>query len=92
MNKFLDLLVESKSLLEKCEERHWSEKINEVIKKINNGSDFHEKEIRSWFGSMGSINDLYLTKHNGHKIEPDQEDVVNARFRKLLDKLFSEVK
>jgi hypothetical protein len=40
--------------------------------------------VLSMFGGMGSINDLYICKINGHRIEKSQESTVNNELQDHL--------
>ena len=67
------------TIFSKYGENHW--KINPI-----NNDQSARNLIRS-FGGMGSLNDLYICKINGHKIERSEEIQVNEKVRNLLSSI-----
>ena len=46
------------------------------------------EDVKSWFGGMGSINDLHLCKLNGHSVDPENETIANAELRDSIANLY----
>ena len=67
------------SLFTKYGEKRW--KLNRV------SSDQSARNIINSFGGMGSLNDIYICKINGHKIEKSEEAEVNEKIRNLLSSI-----
>ena len=83
-----EALQELLLLLERVKEKQWSTEIRKMINKPNN--DLHEmkKSLLTWFGGMGSLNDLIISNVNGHLIDSQDEDEVNSRFCKIKENLY----
>lgn len=89
MNK-MKLLSDFSKFLKQYEEKFWSGKVDALIADHNNNSI---AEIESWYGGMGSLNDLILSSVNGHKVNPTEEDSVNEKldtFREQIYDIFVE--
>lgn len=59
-------------------EDYWSKKIESEINNFNNDKvSFNEicYNIFSWYGGMGSFNDLYICKENGFDIPAFNREV-----------------
>jgi len=67
-------LVEIYKLLSLVEEKNWSSKIKVILKKINENKPIPPKEILSWYGGIGSFNDVMISAFNGHKIVGDENE------------------
>jgi hypothetical protein len=84
------------TLLRKHNERAWSGRLDSLAGRLRAAQDspgggrlvdaMHE--ILSCFGGMGSLSDLYLSPHNGHKIKTGEVDAVNARLGALRTQLY----
>ena len=57
-------------------------KLNEV------NSAYSAKIMLNKFGGMGSLNDLYICKENGHHIQASEESAVNQQITELLDEVY----
>jgi hypothetical protein len=69
-----DLLV----LLESVRDPFWSDKVRATL-----AATVDPREVLSWFGGMGSLNDLVISPLNGHLVTPDQEGPANQRLDDL---------
>ena len=61
------------------------------VKRLRINSVRSEKSARDLinsFGGMGSINDVYICKQNGHKIDIEDEIKVNEKVRSLLTSIY----
>ena len=76
------LLKQASLLLNEVEEPFWSSRIDKALVSV----DAHE--VLSWFGGMGSFNDLVIANVNGHRVKPSQEPQVNARLDALRSQLY----
>ena len=47
-------------------------------------SEKSARDLINSFGGMGSLNDVYICKQNGHKIDIEDEIRVNEKVRSLL--------
>lgn len=50
------------------------------------------RKIRSWYGGMGSFNDLVITKDNGDQIADEEESSANQHLQELSNRLYLEIK
>ena len=75
-------------MLDSFGEKEWSNKINQATKT----DDIDPAKILSWYGGMGSFNDLLISNHNGHAIKQRDEDVVNEELSDLRNKIYLEAK
>ena len=67
------------SLFLKHGEKRWK------INRVSSGSE--ARNLINSFGGMGSLNDIYICKINGHKIEKSEEAKVNEQIRSLLSSI-----
>lgn len=77
-----ELLCKCKELLEKTGETYWSNKMDFLLKE-NIDDELMKNIIVTWFGGMGSLNDLYICKENGYLISENDEILVNEKLEKL---------
>lgn len=57
-------LLRLKSTLEQVGERAWLPRISRVL----DSDPMAVHEVLSWFGGMGSLNDLWISVANGHRV------------------------
>ncbi|MFG0285214.1 MAG: DUF6966 domain-containing protein [Phycisphaerales bacterium JB039] len=77
-------------LLAQHGEEHWSSRIDRVL--ADDGTLLRERSVRevmSWFGGMGSFNDILICAHNGHRIEQKHEDQINKEVRDLQSAIYN---
>ena len=93
MKKLEQLLTSCESLLRGIGEYFWADKIKTVLKKIENGdiASYVFEEIQSWFGGMGSFNDLVISRYNDHLIDEKDEQRLNDHLNKLRREIYDEV-
>jgi Domain of unknown function (DUF6966) len=80
-------LLELESLLRSRHAFWWADKIRRVLDPDALFAD-RAAEVRSWFGGMGSLNDLWLSRGNGHRIDDGEEDKVNRRLQQLRGEVY----
>ncbi len=78
-----DGLRETQLLLEGVGEEWWASKMRGELCGTANPST-----ILSWFGGMGSLNDLMLCRANGHLFDAEDEVELNGRLRALTSRMF----
>lgn len=80
-------LEECHKLLEDNGEGFWKFKIEKVILMLEKSYNYEHlpDEVLSWFGGMGSFNDLILCNENGHKV--DDIDASNKKLSELREKI-----
>ncbi len=74
------ILSRCATLLQQAGEIFWSQKIQKIL--LDTNSDLtlqHLNEILSWYGGMGSFNDVILSQINGHDM--DDLEVLRLIFR-----------
>ena len=78
-----------KNFLRDVGEIFWADKIKAVLNKSNGPLETHKlKEILSWYGGMGSFNDIMILECNGHSIDLMDEDKVNCELKKIRSKIY----
>jgi len=88
MSNVIKLLIECEILLENVGEIFLADKIKKVIKKKTlEGAEI--KEILSWYGGMGSLNDLIIS--NDHVLNGGDEKQLNNRFNQLTGEIYENV-
>jgi hypothetical protein len=63
--------------------------IADLMGKFTNDPDLLKENVRSLFGAMGSLTDIWISKYNGHNVEYEQE--ANLEFRAFSQVLWQEV-
>lgn len=82
-----DILNQCAGLLRSIGETYWSAKLANVASRAPLSSR-DASEVLSWFGSMGSFNDLVVSSLNGHPVDPREEGRINARLDLLRRTIF----
>jgi hypothetical protein len=77
-------LIDIASLLDGVAEYHWAKKARNAAS--TSTIDLHE--VLSWYGGMGSINDLVIARVNGHRVERAQEVPLNDKLDELRNKVY----
>jgi hypothetical protein len=92
MENLIQLLVTCEKLCRKVEELYWADKIKRVLQKNGENADAYLlSEIISWYGGMGSFNDLIISKYNGHQVNGVEEDKLNDELSRLRSAIYQEV-
>ena len=86
--RLLDLLAEARSLLEDVGEQHWAGWLAQQIERLNAFGATGIASLLQGYGGMGSFNDLILHQRNGHEIDPDDEERLNARLDDLRSAIY----
>lgn len=84
----VDILIKIQKLLSSVNEFFWANKINKILNKKSIDSII-KIEILSWFGGMGSLNDLVISKINGHSVSPETEEKINMELNKMRIELYN---
>lgn len=91
MNSLIQLLITCEALLRSIGEIFWADKIKAVIQDSDKGLDIYKlEEILSWYGGMGSLNDLIISVHNDHVLNGQDEEKLNDELAKLRDDIYQE--
>ncbi len=84
-----NLLANCEHLLVSVKDEWWSHKISCVREATGNRLRERElDEILSWFGGMGSFNDLIISGQNGHAVSPEEESAKNKQFRDYKERIY----
>ncbi|WP_286829408.1 MULTISPECIES: DUF6966 domain-containing protein [Kordiimonas] len=76
-------------LLNRVKAAFWASKVNKAKQFLDDGHHTAaSEEMRSWFGGMGSLNDLVIHPVNGHAVSDKEMDAVNAELANLKSSLF----
>ena len=91
-SKLGSALQDVKTILEDHQAfEHWMRKIEAI--QSSSGGSYGRREARqiiSWYGGMGSFNDLMISTMNGHCIRPEDASEVNLRLNILLSTVYDE--
>jgi hypothetical protein len=79
-------LEELVAFLHRFDERHWSSKIEDDVFFLRRGDAYGAKRFLSYFGGMGSLNDVWLCSANGNPVADDSQSKVNAELGRLKEK------
>jgi len=86
-------MTECKNLLQSVGETFWSQKIETFLSlRTENISADDAREVMTWFGGMGSFNDLMISAVNGHNVKPEDEDRYGHDLDHLRDTIYNEAK
>jgi hypothetical protein len=64
---------------------HWEEWVRRDVGRVQEGDYQGLVSLLSAFGGMGSLNDVVIHPMNGHDVEPDQVEQVNADLAAVRD-------
>jgi hypothetical protein len=88
-NELRRLLKDCYDLLHRVNEHFWSGKIAVIL---NSGDESltadQAKEVASWFGGMGSFNDLMISTVNDHSVDPADEPRLNDELERLRESIY----
>ncbi len=91
METLVQLLTNCEVLLRKVGEVFWADKISRILKKDSGTLNIYLiREIISWYGGMGSFNDLIISNYNDHSVNPDDEHKFNEELSRLRGKIYQE--
>lgn len=91
MNYLTQQLVRCEILLREVGAIFWADKIKRTVLKSNGVMDIYlVEEIISWYGGMGSFNDLLISTYNKHLVRSDDEDRLNIELTELRDAIYKE--
>ena len=84
----ISALDETVALLNRHGATHWAKWFERDRELVAKGDFFGVEHLLTAFGGMGSFNDLYLCKSNGHAISENEESEVNANLSRLSARLY----
>lgn len=76
------------ALLQQVGEPFWSDKLTRIAARHPDISQGDAQELLSWFGGMGSFNDLVISIANGHDVTEEQEPAMNSRLDELRRRIY----
>lgn len=89
MAQLVKLMFECEVLLRSVGEVFWSNKIHVALKEKER-EDFLLREVLSWYGGMGSLNDLVISEYNGHVLKGKDEERLNQELDQLINLMYEE--
>lgn len=85
--RIIHLLEQLVTFFKLHEEKHWAEKAELAILKLNANKESTIDILNDFVGvGMGSLIDLYICKANGHKLEKSEEET-NSILNKLIEQI-----
>ncbi len=92
MSVLIQLLITCETLLRSVDEKFWADKIKRVLDKGGESLELYLlKEILSWYGSMGSFNDLMISEYNDHVLNGKDEEKLNDELMSIRSAIYEEV-
>ncbi len=89
MNALMQLLIACECLLRRVDETFWADKFLQIIQKNHTKLEHCSlEEIISFYGGMGSFNDLLISRYNGHKVAEEDEDEINDELDRIRDDIY----
>jgi len=82
--KLRRVIAETIQLLESVGETYWSSRMRDA-----HSEPLDLNLVLSWFGGMGSFNDLVIAAVNGHKVHCGNEMTENQRLDELRERMYS---
>ena len=71
-------------VLERVGELHWAPR----ARAASSATAVDLYEVLSWYGGMGSLNDLIVGRANGHTVEASQAELLNQRIHALRSRIY----
>lgn len=91
MKTLIQLLMTCEALLRSVRETFWAERIQTVLERGGTSLDLYSlKEILSWYGGMGSFNDLMISEYNDHLVKGKDEEKLNDDLNRLRNEIYQE--
>jgi hypothetical protein len=78
-------LEQMAAVLARCGETIWSQKIASDLSLLQKGDNYGAERFLTYFGGMGSINDVWLCRMNGHSVPKERESETNEEFHALRE-------
>ncbi|MCP3851347.1 MAG: hypothetical protein GY694_14055 [Gammaproteobacteria bacterium] len=92
MSELIKLLITCETLLRSVGEKFWADKIKRVLGKDEESLELYLlKEILSWYGGMGSFNDLMISEYNNHILNGKDEEKLNDDLMSIRSAIYEEV-
>jgi hypothetical protein len=89
MKTLIQLLIACEALLRSVGETFWADKIQSALKTGGNSIDvYFLEEILSWYGGMGSFNDLMISRYNDHLVDEKDEEKLNDELNRLRSQIY----
>lgn len=91
MKTLIQQLMTCEALLRSVGEDFWANKIQSILKRGRDRLELYLLEdILSWYGGMGSFNDLLISKYNDHLVEGKNEEKLNEDLSRLRNEIYHE--
>lgn len=91
MDALIQLLITCEALLRNVGEDFWADKLLRIVQRSGSSLDMNLiEEIISFYGGMGSFNDLIISHHNDHVVKGKDEDRLNNELAKLRSEIYQE--
>lgn len=84
MRTLVKELEEIVTLLRRYGENEWSARIDDDLFFLRKNDAYGAQRFLTYFGGMGSLQDLMICPENGHPVSPSEASVVNQKLASLL--------
>jgi len=78
-------LADAASFLDSIGETFWSSRLRRAAER----AVLDVAEVMSWYGGMGSFNDLFIAGVNGHRVSPEAEGAANDKLDAFRERIYS---
>lgn len=93
MNDLIQALIRAEALLRSVGIVFWAEKLADVLQGCDGNLGLYRlNEVLSWFGGMGSLNDLIISPRNKHSVTAQDAPRLDRELHHLLDVIYNEAK
>jgi hypothetical protein len=79
-------LEQMAAVLTSCGETYWAAKLRGDLALLQRGDVYGAERFLTYFGGMGSINDVWLCEMNGHSVTRAREKETNEQFHALRER------
>jgi hypothetical protein len=92
ISELATLVQEASDLLRRHSVTFWADWLGDDAARIRRLDFSGIEHLLSAYGAMGSLTDVFIWPQNGHAIEGKDVELVNARLRSLLSRMYDGAK
>jgi len=75
-----------RDLLRQHDQQFWAKRIDDDIHFVRQTEVFGVERVMTYFGGMGSLNDIILTQARGRSLDSAEQQLVNDQLGTLLNR------
>jgi hypothetical protein len=85
-------LEQLRDLLRRHDQDFWAKQIDDDIYFVRQNELYGVERFLTYFGGMGSLNDVVITQARGRQLDPAEQRSVNDQLRALLSRSWRDAK